>query len=126
MVRPRALVVDDNRDAAESFARLIETFGCQASFETDSLKAEQAAENLRPEVIFLDLAMPGLSGHDLARLFREKYGWQVRIVAVTAHTDDHNRALSREAGFDAHIGKPYTAERIQSMLLTLFPEMRWQ
>jgi CheY-like chemotaxis protein len=126
MVSPRALVVDDNRDAAESFARLIETLGCQAEFVTDPWLAVEKAEQVRPEIIFLDIAMPGLSGRDLARVLRAKYGWKIRIVAVTAHSGEQDRALSREAGFDAHLAKPVDPELLQSMLLTLFPEMRWQ
>jgi two-component system, chemotaxis family, CheB/CheR fusion protein len=126
MAGPRALVVDDNRDAAESFARLIETLGCKAAFVTDPRIAVDTTEHLRPEIIFLDIGMPALNGHELARMLREKYGWKVRIVAVTAHTEEHDRMLSRQAGFDAHMAKPVSVEAIQDMLVRLFPEMRWR
>lgn len=126
MPSPRALVVDDDPDTAESFARLVESLGCEASFVTDPRTALQVAERIRPQVIFLDIGMPGLDGHELARMLRSKYGWQVRIVAVTGHTGEQDRALSREAGFDAHLAKPVSAERIQTMLVTLFPDMRWR
>jgi CheY-like chemotaxis protein len=126
MPGPRALVVDDNRDAAESFARLIETLGCEAQFITDPHAAVDTAEHLRPEIIFLDIGMPGLNGHELARKLRDKYGWKVRIVAVTAHAGEQDRQMSREAGFDAHMAKPVSVEAIQEMLLTLFPALRWR
>ena len=126
MPGPRALVVDDNHDAAESFARLIQTLGCEAQFVTDPHVAVETAEHLRPEIIFLDIGMPGLNGHELARMLRGKYGWKVRIVAVTAHADEQDRRLSREAGFDAHMAKPVSVAAIREMLLTLFPELRWR
>ena len=126
MACPRALVVDDNRDAAESFARVIETFGCEAAFVTDPRIAVATAEQLRPQIIFLDIGMPELDGHALARQLRAKYGWNVSIVAVTAHSAQADRLLTREAGFDAHLAKPVSAELVQDTLETLFPEMRWR
>jgi CheY-like chemotaxis protein len=126
MVYPRVLVVDDNKDAAESFARLVETLGCQAAFITDPRMAVAAAAQLHPEIVFLDIGMPGINGHELARMLRAKYGWQLRIVAVTGHTEQSDRALSRAAGFDAHLAKPVDHEVIHSTLVTLFPEMRWR
>ena len=126
MAQPRALVVDDERDAAESFARLIETLGCTAAFVTDPRAAMELAEEVKPEIIFLDIGMPGLNGLELARMLRARYGWHIRIVAVTAHAGDDDRALSREAGFDAHIAKPVSVELIRDLLHTLFPQMRWQ
>jgi two-component system, chemotaxis family, CheB/CheR fusion protein len=126
MAGPRALVVDDNRDAAESFARLIKALGCEAEFVTDPRVAVDTMEHLRPEIIFLDIAMPEINGHELARVLRAKYGWKVRIVAVTAHAEQADRAMSREAGFDAHLAKPVDPDLIESTLVTLFPEMRWR
>jgi two-component system, chemotaxis family, CheB/CheR fusion protein len=126
MTGPRALVVDDHPDSAEAFARLIEALGCTAEFLTDPRVAIERTGQLKPDIVFLDIGMPVLNGHDLARMLREKYGWQVKIVAVTAHSQDEDRALSRQAGFDAHMAKPVDAEAVQSMLVTLFPQMRWR
>ena len=126
MPYPRALVVDDNRDAAESFADLIVGLGCEAEFITDPLLAIDKAEQFRPEIIFLDIGMPGLNGLDLVRMLRRRYGWRIRMVAVTGYSEAQDRVLSREAGFDAHVAKPVSAELVQSMLHTLFPQMRWR
>jgi CheY-like chemotaxis protein len=126
MASPRALVVDDNQDAAESFARLIELLGCEAAFVTDPRIAIDIALQVKPQIIFLDIGMPELDGNELARRFRAKYGWRVRIVAVTAHAEEEDRARTRAAGFDAHLAKPVNPEVIQSTLWTLFPEMRWR
>jgi CheY-like chemotaxis protein len=118
--RYRALVVDDSHDAAESFARVLESMDCAATFVTNPLVAIDAAEALEARVVFLDIAMPELDGYELARVFRAHYGEKIRLVAVTAHGDGPRRAISREAGFDAHVQKPADFAVVQSMLATLF------
>ena len=115
-----ALVVDDSHDAAESFARVLESMGCAATFVTNPLVAVDAAKALEAHVVFLDLAMPELDGYELARIFRSHYGEDIRLVAVTAHGDRAHREKSREAGFDAHVQKPVDFELVESMLATLF------
>ena len=118
--RCRALVVDDSHDAAESFARVLESMGCAATFVTNPLVAIDAAQALEARVVFLDIAMPELDGYELARAFRAHYGDEIRLVAVTAYGDGAHRELSREAGFDAHVQKPVDFAMVESMLATLF------
>ena len=118
--RCRALVVDDSHDAAESFARVLESMGCAATFVTNPLVAIEAAQALEARVVFLDIAMPELDGYELARAFRARYGDEIRLVAVTAFGDRAHRELSREAGFDAHVQKPVDFAMVESMLATLF------
>jgi CheY-like chemotaxis protein len=118
--RCRALVVDDSHDAAESFARVLESMGCAATFVTNPLVAIDAAQALEARVVFLDIAMPELDGYELARAFRARYGDEIRLVAVTAYGDRAHRELSREAGFDAHVQKPVDFAMVESMLATLF------
>jgi CheY-like chemotaxis protein len=118
--RYRALVVDDSHDAAESFARVLESMGCAATFVTNPLVAMDAAQALEARVVFLDLAMPELDGYALARVFRAQYGDEIRLVAVTAFGDEAHREMSREAGFDAHVEKPVDFAMVESMLATLF------
>ena len=118
----RALVVDDDHDVAESFARLLESMGCHAEFLIDPTRAMDAVERLEPEVVFLDLGMPVIDGYQLAGLLRARYGWHgLRLVAVTAYGSEQDRARSRAAGFDAHVLKPVSPELVESMLRTLFP-----
>lgn len=121
---PRALVVDDQRDAAESFARVLSSMGCQAEFLTDPGAVMDRVEQLRPQIVFLDLGMPVLNGYELARMLRDKFGWQdgIRLVAVTGYGSNEHRALSRTAGFDAHVLKPVSPELVESMIRTLFPD----
>ena len=70
----RALVVDDNRDNAESLARLLLAVGYSAEFTTDPLTALAAVDRLRPSIVFLDIGMPDLDGYQLAHHIRAKYG----------------------------------------------------
>ena len=118
--RCRALVVDDSHDAAESFARVLVSMGCAATFVTNPLVAVDAAQALEARVVFLDIAMPELDGYELARVFRAHYGQHIRLVAVTAYGDSAHREMSRAAGFDAHVQKPVDFAMVQSMLATLF------
>ena len=123
---PPTLVVDDQEDVAHTFAALLRSMGCDASAITDPFATMDTAERLKPEAVFLDLNMPGLTGLDLARMLRKKYGWQrMKIVAVTALASDEHRTATREAGFDAHVSKPVDVALLENMLHMLFPETRW-
>jgi CheY-like chemotaxis protein len=123
---PRAIVVDDLSDAAHTFAALLRSLGCETTAITDPFVAVDTVERIQPEAVFLYLNMPGLPVLYLARVLRKKYGWQrLRIVAVTAFGSEEHRAATREAGFDAHVLKPVDPDLLESIIHTLFPEMRW-
>src|SRR5262245_46836449 len=117
---PRALVVDDKHDVAESLSRLLITMGCVSTFVTNPAVALDAAQALEADIVFLDLGMPGLNGFELARTFRRCYGdAPLRLVAVTAYGTPRDRALSRLSGFDAHVQKPVDIAMVEAMLATL-------
>jgi|GEM_PF-1305869 CheY-like chemotaxis protein len=117
----RALVVDDKRDVAESFSRLLLTMGCAATFVTNPAVALDAAQALEADIVFLDLGMPNLDGYELARMFRKSYrDTPLRLVAVTAYGTPEDRAMSRSSGFDAHVQKPVDTAMVEAMLATLF------
>jgi CheY-like chemotaxis protein len=121
-----ALVVDDHVDAAETFAALVRQLGCEATAITDPVRAVEMVEQVRPAAVFLDLNMPQLTGLDVARLLRKKYGWErLRIVAVTAYGTEEHRTATRQAGFDAHVVKPVDVREIERILHMLFPQLRW-
>jgi CheY-like chemotaxis protein len=123
---PSSLVVDDLPDAAQTFAAMLQSLGCEATAITDPTVAVDTVERIQADAVFLDLNMPGLTGLDLARILRKKYGWQrLRIVAVTGFGSQEHRTATREAGFDAHVVKPVDIHVLESTLHTLFPEMRW-
>lgn len=119
----RILVVDDLHDSAMSLALVLQRMGHTAEFVTDPRQALEVARRLRPELIFLDIGMPGIDGYSLARMMREEFGFDaLRLVALTAWGGDEDRAESRRAGFDAHVTKPVDPTTIDSILNTIFPE----
>ena len=103
----RILVVDDNRDGADSLAQLLALLGHETRSAYDGEQGVLEAERLRPDVILLDLGMPKLDGHAACRRIRERpWGAAVVIVALTGWGQAEDRRRTREAGFDGHLAKP--------------------
>ncbi|HVQ42690.1 MAG TPA: PAS domain S-box protein [Vicinamibacterales bacterium] len=105
--RRRVLIVDDNRDAADALAMLLRHTGHDAFVAYDGKAALAAAETDRPDVILLDIGLPGMSGHDVCRQVREQpWGRNIRMIALTGWGQEEDRRKSTEAGFDGHLVKP--------------------
>jgi CheY-like chemotaxis protein len=103
----RVLIVDDNRDAAMSLAMLLQLSGAETEMAYDGPDAVDAGERFRPDVILLDIGLPGMSGHEVARRIRsEPWGGAVTLIAITGWGQAEDRQRSKEAGFDAHLVKP--------------------
>lgn len=103
----RLLLVDDNRDAVESLAVLLSLTGYQTRIAYDGLKALQEAASYRPDVVLLDVGLPGLSGLEVCRAIKsEPWGKGMLVIALTGWGQDDDRRRSREAGFDGHLVKP--------------------
>jgi PAS domain S-box-containing protein len=106
-VSRRILIVDDNRDSAESLALLLEMAGHTTHVAHDGLDAVEMAARIRPDLVLLDLGLPRLNGYDAARRIRAlPSGGPVVIVAVTGWGQDSDRQKTVEAGFDVHLVKP--------------------
>jgi CheY-like chemotaxis protein len=119
-MRPvRALVVDDYPDVAEALARVLQSVGCSATFVVDSVKTMDAAAALAAEIVFLDIAMPGINGYQLARMLRQEYGDAVFLVAMSIHASDEHEHMARDAGFDARVQKPLDMKVVQGILSTV-------
>jgi PAS domain S-box-containing protein len=117
-VARRVLVVDDNVDAAAMLAALIRQLGHEVEIVHDGSAALRAVEGYRPEVILLDIGMPGMNGFEVAQRLRELGRVpRLRIVAVTGWGKPEDRQRSREAGFDMHLIKPVELSEIQQALL---------
>jgi two-component system CheB/CheR fusion protein len=115
--RRRVLVVDDNRDAAESLAALLRIQGHDVRVAGDGPKALASAEEDPPEVVFLDLGMPGMDGYEVARRMREGPTLrQAILVALTGWGQDEDRRRTRAAGFDHHLVKPADPEALEGLL----------
>lgn len=116
----RAVVVDDNRDAAESFARLLTTMDCEATFVTDAGDALAEVLDKNPQIVFLDIGMPEIDGYQLASMVRRFFSSEeVKLVAVTGYGTAEDRARARWAGFDAHVLKPIDPALVESMIKTV-------
>jgi DNA-binding response OmpR family regulator len=102
----RVLVVDDNEDAANSLATLLEVMGYEVRTAYDGPEGIDAADAFEPEVALLDIGLPKLSGYDIARHMRERRGQDVLLVAITGWGQEEDRRRAREAGFDHHFTKP--------------------
>ena len=118
----RVLIVDDNRDAAESLAMLVEHGGHTAFLAYDGTGALAAAERERPDIVLLDIGLPQMNGHDVCREIRKaSWGRTMRVIALTGWGQDDDRRKSREAGFDAHLVKPVDYAALLAQLADASP-----
>jgi PAS domain S-box-containing protein len=113
----RILVVDDNRDAADSLGMLLRMIGNEVHTAYDGLEAVGAAATFQPDVIVLDIGLPKLNGYEAARQIRAQPGGAGRVlIALTGWGQEEDRLRSREAGFDHHITKPVEFSILKKLL----------
>jgi CheY-like chemotaxis protein len=114
--RRRVLVVEDNPDQARTLSALLDLMGHEVRCAETGYAALETARRLRPEVVLLDLGLPGLDGFEVARRLRQEHGAALRIIAVTAYGSENERLESREAGCELHLVKPADPKFIESLL----------
>jgi len=103
----RVLIVDDNEDAANSLALLLKLGGHETASVYTAVDALRHASVFRPDVVLLDIGLPGMDGYEVAQKMRELPGLRdIRLVAVTGYGRSDDRLRAREAGFDDHMTKP--------------------
>jgi PAS domain S-box-containing protein len=113
----RVLIVDDNVDAADALAQVLSMSGYLTRTVNDGLAATEVAELMRPDIVLLDIGLPKLNGHEVARWIRSQpWGVTTRLVAITGWGQDRDRRRSREAGFDEHLTKPVDPEQLIELL----------
>jgi len=113
----RILVVDDNRDAADSLGMLLQQLGAKVQTANDGPAAIEAVGTFQPRFILLDIGMPGMDGHEVARRVRTRpEGKDVTLVALTGWGHEEARRRSREAGFDHHLIKPVDFGALRNLL----------
>jgi len=113
----RVLVVDDNADAADSIGMVLELLGAEVKVVHNGSDALDCLADYKPDVVLLDLGMPGLSGYEVARRIREAPGaGGVTIVALTGWGQREDRNRTSEAGFDHHLVKPANVEALEMIL----------
>lgn len=114
----RVLIVDDNADAAETHALLLNVLGYTTRVVCEALKALDAALEFKPDVVLLDLGMPHLHGFDLARQLRAQSALEgVALIALSGWGNEEHRARSRSVGIDHHLTKPVSLDELQRVLV---------
>lgn len=114
----RILVVDDNVDAAESLAILLQVLGHTTKTAHDGLTALDRARAFKPDTIFLDIGLPKMDGYEVARRLRQDPGLhpQPLLVALTGHSQEEDRQRAHAAGFDRHLVKPVEMDQLTATL----------
>jgi PAS domain S-box-containing protein len=113
----RILVVDDNPDTARSMTRLLRLMGHEVTTAHDGPEAIEAAQAHRPEVILLDIGLPGMDGYEvIKRLRQEAWGQDATIIAVSGYGQEEDRRRTRAVGFDHHLVKPIDFDALKSLL----------
>ncbi len=110
------LVVDDNRDSADSLALLLRSWGHEVRTAHDGQSGLKAALSIRPQLVLLDIGLPGVDGYEVARQLRDEFGRGVRLVAMTGYGQEEDRRRSRDAGFDRHLVKPVDLAVLREVL----------
>jgi signal transduction histidine kinase/ActR/RegA family two-component response regulator len=117
--RLRVLVVDDNHDAAETLAAIMSLKGHTVATAFDGATALEEASRFQPQVVLLDIGMPGMNGYEVARELRAREGTRSTIiVALTGYGQPEDRARAAEAGFTDHLTKPISPENLLALLKT--------
>jgi CheY-like chemotaxis protein len=119
----RVLVVDDNQDAADSLAALLKLIGADVQIAYNGAAALEACVAYKPAVVILDIGMPDMDGHEVARrIRRQPHSKDVTLIALTGWGQEEDRRSSTGAGFDAHLVKPVDLHALTALLASCRPE----
>jgi CheY-like chemotaxis protein len=119
------LLIEDNPDAAESLAMLLELLGHRVRVSHDGITGIEAARAHGPDVILVDIGLPGMDGYEVARRLRlERELGHVVLVALTGYGRDQDKRQAAAAGFDSHLVKPATLDAIEALLASVTPSRR--
>jgi PAS domain S-box-containing protein len=115
-IRHRVVVIDDNVDAANAVAMLIAAHGGEARTAADGATGLERVLEWRPDLVLLDIGMPGLDGYATCRRIREAMGSEVTVVALTGWGQEQDKREAARAGFDAHLTKPADPAALERLL----------
>ena len=116
----RVLVVDDNQDAAEVLCMLLQTLDMEVKAAHSGPAALAVIPGFRPDAILMDIGMPGMDGHEVARRIRAQPGFDaIKLIALTGWGQEKDRMQSRESGFDHHLTKPVDFAVLKELLATI-------
>jgi two-component system OmpR family response regulator len=118
----RILLVDDSVDAAEAMSMLLETLGHEVRTMHDGPSALAMVDDFAPDVVILDIGLPGMNGFELAREMRARPNTKTALmIALTGYGGESDRQKAREAGFDHHLVKPVSFAAIEKVIVNSFP-----
>jgi two-component system, sensor histidine kinase len=120
----RVLVVEDHPDGRESLRLLLGLWGHQVEVAGDGMLGVEKALSWRPDAAIVDINLPLLDGHEVARRIRAELGSEVVLIALTAYGQLEDRERALRAGFDVHLTKPVDVDRLQSLLATFRQRMQ--
>jgi signal transduction histidine kinase len=116
-LRARVMVVDDNVDAAQSLAEILQLMGAEVSVAHDGAHALELAQALgQPDIVLLDIGLPGMDGYATAREWRRRFGNSANLHALTGYGSADDKRRTAQAGFDGHLVKPVSFEQLQGLL----------
>ena len=112
----RVLIVDDNRDSAAMLEMLVQTLGGEARSVFDGEAAVREAAAFAPDIVLLDIGLPGIDGYETCRRIRERHGAGIKMVAITGWGQEEDKQRAIQAGFDTHLTKPADPIALESLL----------
>jgi len=118
----RLLIVDDNRDAADALGRLIHSSGYEVKVVYNGQDAITETGAFLPDMVLLDIGMPGLNGYETVTAIRQRrLDVHLIVVAVTAWSSDEDKRRAYDSGFDLHVAKPMSRQTLEELLALLNP-----
>jgi CheY-like chemotaxis protein len=114
------MIVEDKVDIAQSLEDLLSLLGQETHIAYNGLEALKVAKDFKPELVFLDIGLPGMTGYEVARQLRAQDNTPTpRLIAVTGWGGEQDVSLARAAGFDQHLTKPVDPREVEKILRTL-------
>jgi CheY-like chemotaxis protein len=121
-VSQRVLIVDDNKDVADSFGRWIQSYGYEVKVVYSGPDAIAETTTFQPDMVLLDIGMPGMNGYQtVSEIRKQRVDVHLIVVAVTAWSDDEHKRQAYDSGFDLHVTKPIREETLRELLGLLDP-----
>ena len=121
----RVVVVDDCHDSADSLSILLHLLGYAVVTAYDGPAGLEAAVRFRPDIVLLDIGLPGLDGFEVVERLRQEWGMRdTLIIALTGYGQDEDRHRSQQAGFNAHLVKPVDFDELQQIMAELNPGLQ--
>ena len=113
----RILIAEDNRDAADMLARVLKLSGDTVQVVSDGASVSEACIAFSPDVVILDIGLPGLNGYQVATKMRaETWGWSLSLIALTGWGQEEDKRRATEAGFDHHLTKQIDQQTLENFL----------